>query len=160
MHLFSCQSLVFWICALLHLRSNAFHHLCPFSGCSPLCLPTLAASTSHRGRACCQPAQAAPASPPLIHQYFPNIIFIISVIFPSLFHFFSQSIFALSKPCASSKRSCTTLPPSINTTINRFNHHYLCDVLFNMYLLGVQIPSLFPYITPQIRNVVVNFWDL
>ena len=57
-------------------------------------------------------------SPPLIHQYFPNIIFIISVIFPSLFHFFSQSIFASSKPCASSKRSCTTLPPSINTSIN------------------------------------------
>ena len=30
-------------------------------------------------------------------------------------------------------------PPSINTSINRFNHRYLCDVPFNMYLLGVQI---------------------
>ena len=99
--------------------------------------------------------------PPLIHQYFPNIIFIISVIFPSLFHFFSQSIFASSKPCASSKRSCTTLPPSINTSINRSNHRYLCDVPFNMYLFRcLNIPSLFLCITPQIRNVVINLWEL
>ena len=138
-HLFSCQSLHLWICALLHLCINAFHHLCPFSGCSPLCSPTLAASTSHRGRACCQPAQAAPAFPPshpsvfsehYLH-YFCHISIIISL-------FLSINI-CIIETLRQLKRSCTTLPPSINTSIKRFNHHYLCDVPFNMYLLGVQI---------------------
>ena len=82
-HLFSCQSLHLWICALLHLCINAFHHLCPFSGCSPLCSPTLAASTSHRGRACCQPAQAAPAFPPLSSI---SIFRTLSSLFLSYFH--------------------------------------------------------------------------